>query len=202
VMPRRSRMSETMPLLPPTPSQTVGPFFEFGLLRPPRPEVVPSDTPGAVTIMGTVFDGLGAPVPDAMIEIWQADPTGHYIHPEDARTRLSTALVETFGGFGRCGTDAEGRFWFRTVKPGRVPWTDGRPQAPHIDVSVFARGLVHRLVTRIYFPDEGEANAADPLLASIEDPAARDTLIARDEGGVLGFDIRLQGDGETCFFQI
>ena len=102
----------------------------------------------------------------------------------------------------RCGTDAEGRFWFLTVKPGLVPWIDGRPQAPHIDVSVFARGLGHRLVTRIYFPDEAEANAADPLLNSIENPGARETLIARDDHGALRFDIRLQGDGETCFFQI
>jgi len=189
-----------MPHFSPTPSQTVGPFFEFGLLRPPKPEVVPSGTPGAVSIVGTVFDGPGLPVPDAMIEIWQAAPSGRYRHPEDPRVDLP--LDEAFEGFGRCGTDAEGRFWFRFVKPGSVPWTDGRPQAPHIDVSVFARGLGHRLVTRIYFPDEAEANAADPLLTSIEDAAARETLIARDDGGVLRFDVRLQGDGETCFLQI
>jgi protocatechuate 3,4-dioxygenase alpha subunit len=137
-----------------------------------------------------------------MIEIWQADQTGRYIHPEDSRTRLRHGPAGTFRGFGRCGTDIEGRFWFQTVKPGSVPWTDDRPQAPHINVSVFARGLVHRLVTRIYFPDEGEANAADPLLTSIEDVARRETLIAVDDGGVLRFDIRLQGDGETCFLQI
>lgn len=191
-----------MAQLPPTPSQTVGPFFEFGLLRPPRPEVVPAATPGAVRIVGVVYDGQGEPVPDAMIETWQADPTGRYMHAQDPRTRVSTGLAETFQGFGRCGTDAEGRFWLVTVKPGRVPWLDGSPQAPHIDVSVFARGLGSRLVTRMYFPDEAEANAADPLLNSIEDPAARETLIAQDEGGMLRFDIRLQGDGETCFLQI
>jgi protocatechuate 3,4-dioxygenase alpha subunit len=162
--------------------------------------VVPPSTPGAIRIVGTVTDGLGEPVPDALIETWQADPSGRYPHPEEGRTDLP--LEEGFEGFGRCGTDAEGRFWFVTVKPGMVPWIDGRPQAPHIDVSVFARGLVHRLVTRIYFPDEAEGNAADPLLTSLEDPALRETLIAQDEGGVLRFDIQLQGDNQTCFLQI
>jgi len=189
-----------VPHLPPTPSQTVGPFFEFGLLRPPKPEVVPPGTPGAIRIVGMVFDGQDMPVPDAMIETWQASPSGRYPHPEDRRGDLP--LDEAFAGFGRCGTDAEGRFWFLTVKPGRVPWMDVRPQAPHINVSVFARGLVHRLVTRLYFPDEAGANAADPLLTSIDDPAARDTLIAQDDGGVLRFDIHLQGDHQTCFLQI
>jgi protocatechuate 3,4-dioxygenase alpha subunit len=180
----------------------VGPFFEFGLVRPlpethwwAQPEVVPPDTPGAVSITGVVFDGQGMPVPDAMIETWQADPAGRFPDPDDPAS-------ESFRGFARCGTDAEGRFRIVTVKPGRVPWIDGRPQAPHLDVSVFARGLLHRLVTRLYFPDEAEANAADPVLLSVVDPAARETLIARQEDGGLRFDIRLQGDGETCFFQI
>jgi protocatechuate 3,4-dioxygenase alpha subunit len=189
-----------MERLQPTPSQTVGPYFEFGLLRPPHPEVVPAGTPCAITIEGIVYDGQGAPVPDAMIEIWQAGPSGRYPHPEDPRIDLP--LDEAFEGFARNGTDAGGRFWFLTVKPGTVPWIDGRPQAPHIDVSVFARGLVHRLVTRIYFPDEAAANAADPLLSSIEDSARRETLIAKEDGGVLRFDIRLQGEDETCFLQI
>jgi protocatechuate 3,4-dioxygenase alpha subunit len=178
-----------------TPSQTVGPFFEFGLLRPPQPEVVPPGTPGAVWIEGVVYDGQGLPVPDAMIETWQADPSGCFPDP-DSRD------PEPFRGFARCGTDAEGWYRILTVKPGSVPWVDGRPQAPHLDVSVFARGLLHRLVTRIYFPDEAEANAADPVLHSIEDPAVRQTLIAGEADGRLRFDIRLQGDGETCFFQI
>jgi protocatechuate 3,4-dioxygenase, alpha subunit len=188
--------------LVPTPSQTIGPFFEFGLLDPPRPELVPPGTSGAIRIEGTVFDGQGAPVPDAMIEIWQAGPSGRYAHPEDTREELT--LAEGFTGFGRVGTDASGKFWFRTVKPGAVPWPDGRPQAPHLDLSVFARGLLHRLVTRLYFPDEEKANAADPLLRSIQDPESRATLIARQEkdADVLRFDIRLQGGGETCFFQI
>jgi protocatechuate 3,4-dioxygenase alpha subunit len=186
--------------LPPTPSQTVGPFFEFGLLRPAQPELVPPGTPGAISIRGAVRDGLRSPVPDAMLEIWQAGPSGRYAHPEDTRDEL--ALDGSFTGFGRASTDASGEFQFLTVKPGSVPWTDGRPQAPHLDVSVFARGLVHRLVTRMYFPDEGEANATDPLLCSIEEPAARATLIALAGADGLRFDLRLQGDGETCFLQI
>jgi protocatechuate 3,4-dioxygenase, alpha subunit len=186
----------------PTPSQTVGPFFEFGLLRPPQPEIVSVDEPGAFLIQGVVFDGQGEPVPDAMIETWQADRSGRYPSPEDPRTRVSSDLVQTFRGFGRCGTDAEGRFWFRTIKPGPVPFIDGRLQAPHIEVSVFARGLGQRLVTRMYFPDEPDANAEDPVLLSVDDSVARQTLIARAEGDGLRFDIHLQGDDETCFFQI
>lgn len=188
------------PRYPATPSQTVGPFFQFGLLDPPQPEIVPPETLGAIRIDGVVFDGQGLPVPDAMIEIWQAAPSGRYAHPEDTRDDL--ALPPGFTGFGRAGTNAMGAFWFLTVKPGGVPWSDGRPQAPHLDVSVFARGLLQRLVTRIYFPDEAEANASDPLLCSIADPAARGTLIAREEGGGLRFDIHLQGENETCFLQI
>jgi len=186
--------------LPPTPSQTVGPFFELGLLQPPRPELVPPGTSGAIRIEGTVFDGQGVPVPDAMIEIWQAGRSGRYAHPEDPREDL--ALDDGFSGFGRNGTDESGAFWFVTVKPGTVPWVDGRPQAPHLNVSVFARGLLHRLVTRMYFPHETEANAADPMLGSIEDSAVRSTLIATEKDRVLRFDIRLQGENETCFFQI
>jgi protocatechuate 3,4-dioxygenase alpha subunit len=186
----------------PTPSQTVGPFFEFGLLRPPQPELVPPDTPDAVIIEGIVYDGQGEPVPDAMIEIWQADSIGFYTSHEDPRTRVSREVRRPFRGFGRCGTDADGRFWFRTIKPGRVLWIDGTPQAPHIEVSVFARGLLHRLVTRIYFPDEAEANAADPVLLSIQEPRRGETLIARGEEDGLRFDIHLQGEHETCFFQI
>jgi protocatechuate 3,4-dioxygenase alpha subunit len=189
-----------IPPLPPTPAQTVGPFFEFGLLNPAQHELVPAGTPGIIRIEGTVFDGQGTPVPDAMIEIWQAAPSGRYAHPDDPREHLP--LDDGFTGFGRSGTDAEGRFWFQTIKPGRVPWIDGRAQAPHLDVSVFARGLLHRLVTRLYFPDELEANESDPLLTSLPDADTRSTLVAREENGVLRFDIHLQGKGETCFFQI
>lgn len=184
----------------PTPAQTVGPFFSFGLLDPPSPELVPEGTPGAVRIEGTVYDGQGTPVPDAMLELWQAAPSGRYRHPDDPRESLP--LPDGFSGFGRNGTDASGRFWFVTVKPGAVPWPDGRPQAPHIDISVFARGLLHRLVTRMYFPDEETANAADPLLCSLPDPALRSTVIAVEQHSGLRFDIHLQGAHETCFFQI
>lgn len=166
---------------PPTASQTVGPFFSFALLELVRPELVPPETPGSIRIEGTVLDGAGAPVDDAMVEIWQADAGGR---------------------FGRCGTDAEGRFWFVITKPGVVPDADGRPQAPHLDVSVFARGLLKRLVTRIYFPDEEAANAVDPVLSALPSADDRATLVAVPSGDVLRFDIRLQGERETVFFVV
>jgi protocatechuate 3,4-dioxygenase alpha subunit len=161
-----------------TPSQTVGPYLAIGLPWPDGPTVVPVGTPGAIMITGTVFDGSGSPVPDAMIETWQADPDGRFDHPEDTRG----PLTKEFRGFGRCPTDVDGNYWILTMPPGALPG-----QAPHIDVSVFARGLLHRVVTRIYFPD----NVDDPVLATV-DPARRHTLIAvpSDEG--YRFDIRLQ----------
>jgi protocatechuate 3,4-dioxygenase, alpha subunit len=138
-------------------------------------------------------------VPDAMVEIWQANRAGRYNHPADDRDELS--FDEDFTGFGRSGADAGGTFSFLTIKPGPVPGPDGQVQAPHVMVSVFARGLLKRLVTRIYFPDEQEANAVDPVLSSIEDQELRRTLIARDEGDALRFDIHLQGDRQTAFFE-
>jgi protocatechuate 3,4-dioxygenase alpha subunit len=182
----------------PTPSQTVGPFFHDALLDIDRSELVSSDHPEAIKIRGTVYDGAREVVPDAMVEIWQANRAGRYDHPADDREDLS--LDEDFSGFGRSGTDARGEFSFLTVKPGPVP--NGKLQAPHVMVSVFARGLLKRLVTRIYFPDEEEANAVDPVLSSIEDQKLRRTLIARDEGSALRFDIHLQGDGQTAFFEL
>ena len=184
--------------LEPTPSQTIGPFFHDALLDRDRSELVSPDDPGAIRIVGTVYDGAGEVVPDAMVEIWQANRAGRYNHPADNRDDLP--LEEGFSGFGRAGTDANGGFSFLTVKPGPVPGTDGMVQAPHVMVSVFARGLLKRLVSRIYFPDEEEANAADPVLSSIEDQELRRTLIARDEGGTLRFDIYLQGENQTAFF--
>jgi protocatechuate 3,4-dioxygenase alpha subunit len=165
--------------LPVTPSQTIGPFFAVALIWPDGPEVVADGTPGAVWIGGQVLDGAGDPIPDALVETWQADPEG----------------------FGRCPTDAEGRWAIRTVKPGLLP-ADGGRQAPHLDVSVFARGLLNRVVTRVYFPDEAEANAADPLLASVQDPAARARLVAVADGDRLRFDIHLQGQRETPFLAV
>jgi protocatechuate 3,4-dioxygenase alpha subunit len=165
----------------PTPSQTIGPFFRFGFSWMRRRELISAGAPGAIRIEGRVLDGEGAPVPDAVIEIFQADTNGGY--------------APTWTGFGRCLTDPEGRYRFVTVKPGRVD----EQQAPHIEVAVFARGVLQRLLTRLYFPDEQEANAADPLLTAIGDGAAAATLVARAEGEGLTFDIRLQGEGETVF---
>jgi protocatechuate 3,4-dioxygenase, alpha subunit len=182
-----------------TPSQTIGPFFHDALLGEDRSELVPPEHPEAVRIEGEIYDGAGEPVSDAMVEIWQANAHGRYDDPSDDRENLPHD-PETFSGFGRSGTDAGGTFSFVTVKPGPVP--DGSLQAPHIMVSVFARGLLKRLVTRIYFPDEEEANARDPVLLSIENPELRKTLVAHDEGGVLRFDVHLQGDNQTAFFEL
>ena len=165
-----------------TPSQTVGPFFRFGMEW--MGSGAQSRAARSVVITGIVYDGDGRPVPDAMLEMWQADGEGRFGPP----------------GFARCLTDATGGYRLTTVKPGRVPSADGSPEAPHIDVSVFARGLLQRLVTRIYFPDEAEANEADPVLSSIGDPMARASLVAAAIDGDLRFDIRLQGDEETAFF--
>jgi protocatechuate 3,4-dioxygenase alpha subunit len=184
----------------PTPSQTVGPFFRIGLPAVATSELVPPDHEGAVRIVGTVFDGNGEPVNDALLEIWQANAAGRYAHPEDTREEIPRD--DGFNGFGRCATDLEGSFEFVTVKPGRVPGPDTGMQAPHIDVSVFARGLLKRVVTRVYFPDEAEANEADPVLSAIDDPEARATLVAREEDGALRFDIHLQGERETTFFSV
>jgi protocatechuate 3,4-dioxygenase, alpha subunit len=173
-----------------TPSQTVGPFLSIGLTWPRGRFVVPEGTPGAVTVSGVLHDGDGAPVTDGLIETWQADPSGHFDHPADpGRTR-------GFRGFGRCATDPEtGRFEIVTLKPG--PLGDG--QAPHIAVSVLARGLLDRVVTRIYFPDEAAANAADPLLSSLT-PARAATLVACEAGpDALTWDVHLQGERETVF---
>jgi protocatechuate 3,4-dioxygenase, alpha subunit len=177
-----------------TPSQTVGPFLSIGLTWTDGHLVVPEGTPGAIRISGVVTDGAGAPVPDGVIETWQADPDGRFDHPDDPRGPSGSG----FRGFGRCPTDEQGRYQIVTVKPGAL----GDGQAPHIDVTVLARGLLDRVVTRIYFPDEAEANAADPLLSSLP-PERAATLVAEPAGeGELRFDIRLQGEGETVFLQI
>jgi protocatechuate 3,4-dioxygenase, alpha subunit len=184
----------------PTPSQTIGPFFHEALLDRNYTELVSGEHPEGIRIEGTVYDGAGEVVPDAMVEIWQANRAGRYNHPADDRDELS--LHEDFSGFGRSGTDAGGTFSFLTLKPGPVRGPDGEVQAPHVMVSVFARGLLKRLVTRIYFPQEQEANAADPVLSSIEDQELRRTLIAREEGDGVCFEIHLQGEGQTAFFEL
>jgi protocatechuate 3,4-dioxygenase alpha subunit len=179
-----------------TPSQTVGPYLAIGLPWPDGPEVVPRGTPGAIRIRGHLLDGAGDPVPDGLVETWQAGPDGRFDHPDDPRGR-----VTGFRGFGRAPTDEEGAWEIVTLKPGPVPGPDGTTQAPHIAVSVFARGMLSRVVTRIYFADEAEANAADPLLSSL-DPGLRATLIAQPVDGGYRFDVHLQGPHETVFLAI
>jgi len=181
-----------------TPSQTVGPFFAIGLPWAEGPLAVSPDAPGAITIAGRVYDGGGEPVPDALIETWQADPDGRYadLHGYGGPSRFAG-----FRGFARCGAEDGGGFAIVTLKPGRVPSPDGGEQAPHIDVSVFARGMLQRCVTRIYFADEPGANASDPLLGTVP-IERRATLLAQPDGSGYTFDIRLQGDGETVFFKL
>jgi protocatechuate 3,4-dioxygenase alpha subunit len=184
-----------------TPSQTVGPYFSMRLPFPEGPYVVAEGTPGAVTVYGRLLDGAGAPVPDGLIETWQADPAGRFAHPDDPRGPVPDGDL-AFRGFGRCPTGHDGTYKIVTRKPGSLPFGDGRTEAPHINVSVFSRGMLDRTVTRIYFPDEKDANAADPVLQAVT-AARRSTLIAQPAGaGLLRFDIRLQGDGETVFFDL
>ena len=166
-----------------TPAQTVGPYFSIGLPWPDGPEVVAAGAEGAIWLRGRVLDGEREPIPDALVETWQGDPDGRYETPG-------------FRGFGRCPTDDEGRWAIRTVKPGAAGG-----QAPHIAVSVFARGLLHRVVTRIYFADEADANAGDPVLSSLDTPA-RATLVAAPQEDGYRFDVRLQGADETAFFAV
>ena len=190
-------MTEMLPL---TPSQTIGPYLSIGLMGELiGSSLVPEGDPRAIRIRGCLLDGAGDPVPDGVVEIWQAGAAGRYAHPAD--TRAEVPLEGEFMGFGRSDTVNDGWFEFLTVKPGSVPTPDGPPQAPHIVVGVFARGLLKRLVTRLYFPDEEEANAADPVLSGLND-SERATLVAQPEDGGLRFDIRLQGDGQTTFFVV
>jgi protocatechuate 3,4-dioxygenase alpha subunit len=183
--------------LHPTPSQTVGPYFSIGLDALNQNRVAVAGTSAAsVAITGRVIDGQGDPVPDAVLEIWQAAPSGRYAHPEDTR---DLPLEEGWRGFARIPTSAAGSFELTTVKPGPVPGPGGSVQAPHIVVLVGMRGLLRHLMTRIYFPDE-PANLGDPVLALVPD-ARRPTLIARAAGPArLEWDIILQGANETVFF--
>lgn len=189
-----------------TPSQTVGPFFAYGLTPTGRyawndaftSNLVTADVTGdRIRVEGYVYDGDGAIVPDAMLEIWQADAQGRFSDPQDSRALANAS----FKGFGRCGTSTEGMFSFDTIKPGAVPGTDGQPQAPHILLAIFGRGMTMQSITRIYFDDE-PATAADGVINLV--PAdRRATLIARKTApGVYRFDIHLQGDNETVFFDV
>ena len=172
-----------------TPSQTAGPYLSIGLLRDLVPTALADpDDAAAIRIRGRLLDGAGDGVPDGLIEIWQASPAGAY----DGRD---------LAGFGRSGTVDDGRFEFVTVKPGPVAWPAGGLQAPHVAVGIFARGLLKRVVTRLYFPDEVEANDTDPVLSGLP-PGRRESLIAIAEDDALRFDIRLQGPQETTFFAV
>jgi protocatechuate 3,4-dioxygenase alpha subunit len=170
-----------------TPSQTVGPFFAIELPYAEGPYVVADGTEGAIWLRGRVLDGAGDPIPDALVESWQAGPDGRF--------------DGAFRGFGRSGTDEDGAWAILTSKPGSVLAPDGGEQAPHVDLTIFARGLLHHLVTRLYFADEEEANAADPVLSNLPDEE-RATLIAAREDGGYRLDIHLQGPDETVFFAV
>jgi protocatechuate 3,4-dioxygenase, alpha subunit len=188
-----------------TGSQTVGPFFRKGLERPEWSDLTTAGAVGQkIHIAGDLIDGQGESVPDGLVEIWQANAAGKYAHPADAQAR---PLDPHFRGFGRACTDAQGRFAFVTVLPGAVTDASGIVHAPHVNVSVFSRGLLKRLVTRIYFSDRAAENAADPLLKSIGDDDIRKTLIAVRLDDVAAvptyrFPIILQGDGETAFLDV
>ena len=185
-----------------TPSQTAGPFFHYALT--PEQNRYPftglatdvmadASIPGPlIRFEGIVFDGLGKPLADALIELWQADAMGRYAHPADPRSSNAA-----FKGFGRAATDGDGRFAFTTVKPGPI----GDGQAPHLTLVIFARGGQNHLYTRAYFADETTANAADPVLLTVPDDR-RGTLIAARTGTGYAHEIRVQGDGETVFFDV
>jgi protocatechuate 3,4-dioxygenase alpha subunit len=190
-----------------TTSQTVGPYFQIGLARFYVDDLTASGVAGeTVEIAGRVFDGDGQPVPDAVIEIWQADASGRYAHPEDLAENDTQKQSQkpAFRGYGRVPTADDGSFRFKTIKPGRVLAPDGTSQAPHIDVSIFMRGLLRRLVTRIYFPEDGQAHNEDLALKLVE-PARRETLIAKKSnqtGSLLEWNVFLQGPDETVFFDV
>ncbi len=184
-----------------TPSQTVGPFFRPSLIEAGGENLLREETRGErVIIEGRVIDGDGAPVTDAMLEIWQANAEGRYDHPEDDQEKL---LDPTFHGYGRTATDSRGEFRFQTIKPGPVPGVGEILQAPHINVSIFARGLLKRLVTRIYFPDE-PLNTTDAVLNSVPRDR-RATIVAAWTDAThraVRFDVILQGANETVFLDI
>ena len=183
-------MTASHPELAPSPSQTVGPFYGYALPFARGRDVAPVGHPDLLTVHGTVFDGAGHPVPDALLEFWQAGPDGSLAGAPGSLDRDGL----TFTGFGRVPTDGAGRWTLRTLPPAAPVG-----QAPYLSVAVFARGLLHHLFTRIYLPGNAEANAVDPLLASL-DETARATLVAHGERpGVVRFDVHLQGEKETVF---
>jgi protocatechuate 3,4-dioxygenase, alpha subunit len=183
-----------------TPSQTVGPFFHFGLTNDVDLGcLVRPDTRGErIDLHIRVLDGNDAPVPDALIEVWQADADGNYVRPEDPASALQSA---GFCGFGRLPTDATGACTFATIRPGRIATPDGRTQASHINVCLFARGLLRQLYTRVYFAGDPDVDG-DPILSLVPDER-RPTLVAQQTGAAAwSIDITLQGKGETVFFDL
>lgn len=175
-----------------TPSQTAGPFLSLGLRWPDGPYAVPAATPGAFWLRGRVLDATGDPVTDALVETWQAGGDGRFPVGEQPGG---------FRGFGRSET-VDGEYAVLTVKPAPLRDADGRTHAPHVAVSVFARGLLDRVVTRLYFADEADANATDPTLTSLPDDAARRTLLAEPSADGYRLDLVLQGSDETVFFSL
>ena len=183
-----------------SPSATVGPYLAIGLTWPDGTWAAAEGTEDGIWIRGRVFDGAGELVPDAMLETWQADPDGRFPSPEDPR---GASTYPGFRGYARVSTaQPPGEFALFTLKPGRVPDGDGGLQAPHIDVSLFARGLLDRVVARIYFADEADANAEDVVLRSLPSDEARRTLIAEATDDGYRLDFYLQGDRETVFFAV
>jgi protocatechuate 3,4-dioxygenase alpha subunit len=205
-------MAEPKKPLPESPSQTAGPYVHIGCTpvfsgiegiyaADPGSNMRAADTRGErITLCGAVYDGDDAPLLDAVVEIWQADAAGIYASPADGRGESDPA----FAGWGRCACDFDsGEYRFDTVKPGAVPYPDGRQQAPHVTLWIVARGINVGLHTRLYFEDEAEANAADPLLTAVEPRARAATLIAKSVAdGSYRFDIYLQGPRETVFLDI
>jgi protocatechuate 3,4-dioxygenase alpha subunit len=181
-----------------TPSSTVGPYLSIGLAWEDGPYVVASETPGAIWLRGGVYDGNDDLVPDALVETWQADPDGRFDHPDDPRGAFA---YPGFRGFGRSQTVTRGEYAICTLKPGRIPDGDGGLQAPHIDVSLFARGILDRVVTRIYFADEADANAEDVVLRGLSEEQRRTMVAERTDDGYR-LDFYLQGDRETVFFAV
>ena len=187
--------------LPLTPSQTVGPFFSIGLDRLSTTDLAGADLPGErITISGRILDGDNQPVPDALLEIWQADACGNFHHPENPYQHTQIA---NFPGFGRIPTNALGEFRFTTIKPGQVPGPNNEAQAPHLSITIFMRGLLKHLTTRLYFSNES-TNDADFALNLIE-PSRRATLVARpspENPSAFLWDVHLQGPHETVFFDV
>lgn len=208
-------MAQALNYLKESASQTAGPYVHIGLApgaagfdiyRQELGQVIAGpEAPGErIRVEGTVYDGTGSPVKDVLLEIWQADANGIYPHPEDSR---SSQPLFGFRGFGRVISDFDTGLWgFDTIKPGVVPGRNGRPMAPHLNLWIVARGINIGLNTRMYFSDEQEANSADPVLNLVEQVQRRATLMGvrgeREGAVVYRFDIRLQGDGETVFFDI